>query len=168
MRIGIVAMVLGWGMPAWATDLSVPFTGERPNTLDLHLGVVPYGYGGALGARFGIPIVDNGFVDTINNSVYVTLGADIYTYSDPDVPGLAVGIPITLQWSFYFTDEWSAFGEGGLNLYAGPAFWAGDARLVNGSWLITAVGGRYHLSSTMALQLRAGWPYTSVGVELAL
>lgn len=156
--------------PAFATDVSVPFTGTRTNLLDLHVGGAPYGYGLALGGRFGVPLLHNGFVDELNNSVYLNFGADLYNTYDRriDGRGMGLGIPIAVQWNFYFTDEFSAFGELGANLYAGPAFFGGDAFLVDSTWLITSVGGRYHFSEATALHVRLGWPYASIGIELAM
>lgn len=171
MRLFTLAFGLATATPAFATDISVPFSGTRPRLLDLHAGVQPYGFGAAIGARFGIPLVQNGFVDSIDNSVYINFGGDLYnTYSNAlNRRGFAIGVPVAMQWNFNFTDEWSAFGEAGVNIFIGPAFFDGNtAGFVNGSWVITAVGGRYHLNESTALHLRAGWPYLSFGIELAL
>jgi hypothetical protein len=169
MRLLFLGIGLLTSASASATDISVPYTGSRANLLGVHAGFHPYGRGVSLGARFGVPILDNGFVSTIDNSVYVNFGADLYnTYSRRlDRRGLAVGIPVALQWNFNFTEEWSAFAEVGVNLYAGPATWDGDV-FFDGSWLITAVGGRYHFDDSIALQLRLGSPYASLGISLTL
>lgn len=171
MRIPALVVALLASSPALATDLSVPHTGDRSRLLDIHVGGHPYGATASVGARYGIPIVDNGFIEPLNNSVYINFGADLYTtYSNSlDRRGLGLGIPVTMQWNFYFTDEWSAFGEAGINIYAGPGvFDGGDDLLFNGSWVITAAGGRYHLSDSLAIQARVGWPYASIGIEFPM
>lgn len=170
MRTIAVALGLLAASPALATDISVPYSGTRTNLLDLHVGGAPYGSGLALGGRFGVPLLHNGFVDSINNSVYLNFGADLYNRYDRrlDGRGFGIGIPVALQWNFYFVDEFSAFGELGVNFYAGPAFFQGDDFLVDGTWLTTAVGMRYHFDPKTALHLRLGWPYASIGVEFSL
>lgn len=167
----LIALVSGLfiGSSAWATDISVPFSGSRTNLLGVHAGFNAYGTGVALGARFGVPVLDNGFVNTIDNSVYINFGADLYnTYSRRlDRRGIGIGVPIAMQWNFNFTEDWSAFGEVGINLFAGPSTFDGDF-LVDANWLITAIGGRYHFDESIAFQLRIGTPYTSVGVSIRM
>jgi hypothetical protein len=66
-----------------------------------------------------------------------------------------------MQWSFWFTRQWSAFGEPGLNFFhssygglsVSPALY---------------VGGRLQLNDQIALTLRAGWPAVSLGVSFLL
>lgn len=156
---------------AHAQDIGTPFTGDRPISLSVHAGFAWYGSGVALGGRVNIPIVDNGFIKSINNSVYISLGADIYNvsyrYRDRDGRGgpdrwdrrgFAVGIPVALQWNFYFSPEWSAFGEAGINIYLDDV-----APAPSYNWGIAAAGGRYHFSKSVSAQLRVGSPYTSIG-----
>lgn len=59
-------------------DIRTPHTGSRPFQLDVHAGFTWWGVGFASGARFGIPILNNGFVPSINNAVYINFGADFY------------------------------------------------------------------------------------------
>jgi len=164
-------------------DISQPFQGERPFTLDIHGGFTWWGVGFATGARFGIPLLDNGFIPSINNAVYLNFGADFYwvrwRYCDaapnpgPNChrhrwdygPGL--GLPVTLHWEFYFNENWSAFGEVGFQVYFSPWFLNGYGfadRMDWGYWFIGAVGGRFHINEHVALTLRVGTPYASFGV----
>ena len=59
--------------------ITEPYSGgRRLLQLDVHGGFTWYGTGAATGVRFGIPIVRNGFVRSINNAVYINFGADFY------------------------------------------------------------------------------------------
>jgi hypothetical protein len=83
-----------------------------------------YAEGGwGLGVRFGIPIVDNGFVTTINNSVAISFGGDILHYDNCWYNGPCsanyIDIPVDLQWNFYVARRFTAFGELGLDVYHG-------------------------------------------------
>ena len=67
-----------------------------------------------------------------------------------------LGIPVTLHWEFYFTPEWSAFGEVGPNLYIHPAVFHGDGWIFSGEhWFHGAVGGRYFIDRSLTLTLRS-------------
>ncbi len=157
--------------PAFATDITEPFSGSRPQTLEFHGGFAYYGVGLAAGLRYGIPIVDNGFIAPINNSVYINFGGDFYLLGN--VPGsgrsgIGVGVPVALQWNFYFTEDWSAYAEGGINVYFDSYTFDGNGLLFGGTWVAAAIGGRYHFSENAALIGRLGSPYASIGIELSL
>ncbi len=133
------------------------------------------GYG--LGARFGIPIVENGFVDSINNSVAIGFGVDWLHYEFCYFRGYncsanALVFPVVMQWNFYVAQKWSVFGEPGL------FFWKGffDTSFCNGvagcgapnSFFIRPafyVGARYYFSEHITLTMRLGYPTFSVGVS---
>jgi len=131
------------------------------------------GAGFGLGARFGIPIVSNGFVPTINNSVAISFGVD-WTHYDCYFAGNCSAdyftFPVVLQWNFYVSQHWSVFGEPGLFIYHGfvdcPL---GDECLglpqETGVLPAFFVGGRYHFSDTVALTMRVGFPSFSIGVS---
>lgn len=67
------------------------------------------GYGG--GARIGIPLIGNGFVNSINNSVALSVGADFFANTDVRCRSTAVHVPAALQWNFFLSDQWSVFFE---------------------------------------------------------
>ncbi len=108
--------------------------------------------GWGVGGRFSIPIVDNGFVKSINNNVAISFGADIL------FPGntAAIDLPVAMQWNFFVHSRWSVFGEPGLvvgthrDLHALPALWA---------------GARYHFNEHIALTMRIGYPTFSIGLS---
>lgn len=106
-----------------------------------------------VGFRGTVVIVDNGFVPSINNSVGITFGADVF------LSGGTVVIPIAMQWNFWLTEHWSVFGEPGISLAANRV--AGRDLLHPSLW----VGGRYHFTDKIALTLRIGYPAFSVGAS---
>jgi len=132
------------------------------------------GYG--LGARFSIPIVRNGFVPSINNSVAISFGIDWMHYDWCWYNGSCAAnyfdFPVTLQWNFFVAQRWSVFGEPGLVVYFGSY---GDCGLPanqcpghpSGAGFEPAlfIGGRYHLSDKMSLTMRLGFPTFSFGLS---
>lgn len=161
---------------AHAQDINTPFRGQRPFQLDFHGGFTWWGYGAAAGARFGIPILHNGFIDSINNAVYLNFGGDFYfiRYRPCNGGGCdweyhpGFGIPVALHWEFYFNQTWSAFAELGVNVFFHPGFFRGNRDFFEhdyvGSWFLAAVGGRLHFNESIALTLRVSTNYVSFGV----
>ncbi len=134
------------------------------------------GYG--VGARFGIPIVRNGFVPTINNNVAINFGVDFIHYDACYYLTTGCGanyllFPVTLQWNFFVARQFSVYGEGGLFLYKGffdDNICAGLGAICSnpaafGVLPTFAVGGRYHFSEHVALNLRVGYPTVTLGVS---
>lgn len=154
-----------------------PFGGERATELNLHAGISHFGAGLGIGARVAIPIIDNGFVRSINNAIYLTIGGDLLfercwgcDKRDDDDYGVAVAIPLTGRWQFNFTPRWSAYGEVGPNIYI-HSHWLGDARFrgpghAPGAWIAAAVGGKWHFAPRTSLTLALGAPYSNVGLDI--
>ena len=142
------------------------------------------GFGG--GGRFTIPIVKNGFVPTINNSVGIGFGLDWLHYNGCYYPYIyqfgycdnldSFWVPVVMQWTFFLSTHWSVFGEPGLSFVynnfndycynvqgqpvpcaAGPSHTTVEP--------VIFFGGRYHFSETAALTMRIGWPYASIGIS---
>jgi hypothetical protein len=158
------------------TAIDRPFTGQRPYVLDLHAGFTWWGVGLAAGMRFGVPLVHNGFVPTINNAVYLNFGFDFYWTRWRCAPtaggcgeweyGTGLGFPIALQWNFYFNDQWSLYLELGGQIYLSPGFF-NDGIFYGGEggyWFIGALGVNYRIDDTILLTVRLGTPYASFGV----
>jgi hypothetical protein len=153
-----------------AVDINTPFTGQRPFQLDVHAGFTWYGVGLATGARFGIPILNNGFIPTLNNSVYINFGFDFYYVRcgcrDDNYYGFGFGIPVALHWEFYFNENWSAFAEVGFQIFFHPRYIDGqpydpyDA----GYWFLVAVGGSFHVTDFFLITVRLGNPYVAGGI----
>ena len=114
----------------------------------------------AVGAGFRgtIVLLQNGFIPSINNSVGISFGGDIFFgHSDP-----VLFIPVAMQWNFWLTNHWSVFGEPGLGIAANPE----RGRDTFGP--IFNVGGRYHFNDKVSLTLRIGYPSFSVGASFFL
>lgn len=150
----------------------------------------PSGGGIGVGARVAIPVMHNGFVPTINNSIAISFGLDWLYYTGgelttgwcerwADSPGPTetctrvhgpVGgpahflyFPAAMQWNFWFSEKFSAFGEPGLALFYSNARYA-DADV--GVVPTLQVGGRWHFTRLAALTLRLGYPTSSLGVSM--
>jgi hypothetical protein len=152
----------------------------------------PTGTGFGAGLRVTIPVVRNGFVPTINNSVGISLGFDWVHYYDGGsenigycasyVPGpggtricTAVGgpfagpsnylyFPAAMQWNFWLTDQFSVFGEPGLAIYYEKARYEANGGI--GAAPVFALGGRWHFMRRAMLTVRLGYPLTSLGVSM--
>jgi hypothetical protein len=63
-----------------------------------------------------------------------------------------------MQWNFYVANRWSVFGEvGGQIRHDFDEVWP-DA--------LFQADGRYHFDESLALTLRAGYPWFSVGLSI--
>jgi hypothetical protein len=167
--------------PARADD-KIRRPGDHPRGLEIEPHTVlgwdgiymDTGYGA--GARLSIPVVDNGFVPKINNSVAVSFGLDLLRYdgcwySWGNCSATFVESPVAMQWNFYVSDKWSVFGEPGLVFYHGflsdcPAgSWCGAVPQAWGAVPAFNAGGRYQFGEKTALTMRIGYPTVSVGVS---
>jgi len=152
----------------------------------------PTGMGIGAGLRLTIPILKNGFVPTINNSVGISFGFDWVHYDGDDGPSLGycasrvpapgnttvctslagplggpsnyLYFPGAMQWNFWFSDKFSAFGEPGLALYYEKAQYEPHGSV--GAVPMLAVGGRWHFLRLATLTLRVGYPVMSLGVSM--
>jgi hypothetical protein len=118
----------------------------------------PLNEGPGVGLRVSIPLVDNGFVSTINDNVAISFGID----KDPVASGRTINVPVALQWNFFLTRHWSVLGEPGVffqfdgHTRAYPQIWG---------------GARYHFNDSVALMARVTLPNVpafSVGVSFFL
>lgn len=147
------------------------------------------GDGFGLGARFSIPLTDDGFVKTINNSVAITFGLDwlhysgasCYYYYAPQYRGPCYYVgdanylffPVAMQWNFFVARSWSVLFEPGLVIYHGffdycggaPAGYPCSNPSSTGVDFALYLGGRYHFNEHVALTMRIGYPTFSLGVS---
>lgn len=141
--------------PAHAQNL-IKREGAHPSyatELEPHLGFdLPDGVGMGLRATFNV--ADQGFIRRLNDSVGVGVGADLGLQGDSRLI-----LPVVMQWNFWFTPQWSAFGEPGFALRFERRT-RPDVHL--------AVGGRLNFNDDLALTLRLGWPASSLGVSFFL
>lgn len=176
--------------PAFADRLVIKNPGQHPNyTFEaephLALGFFDFGPGDddgiGLGFRGTIPIVENGFVSTINNSVGIGFGVDWLSYDHHhchDEPrGVRVcdehdidrfWIPVVMQWNFWLSENWSVFGEPGLSIRFDDR---DDRNDRDGHMDIDPtlfLGGRFALSDAVQLTMRLGHPTFTFGVSFLL
>jgi hypothetical protein len=185
-----VALLLGpwWESTASADTSIIQHPGDHPRYVfeaEPHLlfGFIdPPGYadgaGFGLGFRGSIPIVRNGFIPKLNNSVAIGFGVDIARYGRADYcvhfddNGLCddyghtdsfteFWFPGVLQWNFFLSRNWSVFGEPGVALYVM------DGHLKFDPFVFYA-GGRFHITNNIALTMRIGYPTFSLGVSFLL
>lgn len=114
----------------------------------------------AFGAGFRATpiIVDPGFIPKLNNTVGITFGMDVATCGKACTNDVQMAFPIGMQWNFYVAEKWSVFGEVG-----------GQVRTdFDDAWpdLLLEAGGRYHFDENLALTMRAGYPWFSVGLSI--
>jgi hypothetical protein len=184
--------------PGARADDTIKHPGDHP---DYAVEIEPHGLWGwshyyyspsdgfGLGARFSIPIVSNGFVPSINNSVAIGFGVDWLHYSGtgcyyfgPRGPApncYVLGdanylfFPVVMQWNFFVARRWSVFAEPGLAIYHGFFDFCGNVPpgqpcanpTSTGVDFALYLGGRFHFSEHAALTMRIGYPTFSIGVS---
>lgn len=139
-----------------------------------------------VGGRVSIPVMENGPITTINNSLAVGVGLDWAHFGDncyayfrvPAPPGYSCTanhfwIPAVAQWNFWFTPLVSVFAEVGFAIQhassdIGCAPGAPYADICGTDSYtrvhpVFLVGPRFTLSNMFAITLRLGIPYLSIG-----
>jgi hypothetical protein len=177
LLVGACALLVA---PSARADDTIQHPGDHPHysvEIEPHVllgwdNIYPGGSYG-IGARFSIPLVQNGFVPSINNSVAISFGVDAMYYNACWYHGACsatyLDFPVTMQWNFFVAQHWSVFGEPGLMLYHGffndcPSNSNCPGSPVDtGIYPVIFLGGRYHLSPSTALTLRIGFPSFSFG-----
>ena len=151
-----------------------PYAHEARFNLELH-GIVNYSFWGeafspGVGLRFQIPLLRNGFVRSVNNSVYLGIGLDAFFYTswyrDPSTNFHgSLQVPIMLTWNFHLAPRFTLFLEAGVAPTFG--FWNGyyDNCNANVGWCYltpgAAIGGHVHFrapASYPAFTFRVGFP----------
>lgn len=153
--------VLAGSTPARADESIIKNPGDHPPyrfEAEPHLQL---GFGGpfrtgeadvGLGFRGTVIIVENGFVPSINNSVGIGFGGDLFFPNNA-----TFFLPVVMQWNFWLSTHWSVFGEPGIGIAVNPDH---GRDYVNP---IFQAGGRFHFNDKIALTMRVGYPYISVG-----
>lgn len=166
VRRGLAALVAAAALAAPASAAAdesiIKNPGDHP---DYRFEAEPHlllGYGGPFergtpevgaGFRGTVIVADNGFIKSINNSVGIGFGADVFFRRG------TVFIPVVMQWNFWLTTHWSVFGEPGIG------FAANAPRSRDLLHPVFMAGGRYHFNEKIALTMRIGYPAISVGVS---
>jgi len=135
------------------------------------------GDAGGPGVRFSIPIVDNGFIKKINNSVAIGFGLDYFAWGYRtwrrrggywgNYGRDTVWLPVVMQWNFYLHEKWSVFGEPGLAARLNESGRRGGVDYIDP--FVFFAGGRFHFTKDITLTMRLGFPVGfSVGVSFML
>ena len=140
-----------------------------------------------LGLRASFPVMDNGPVTTINNSLAIGVGLDWAHFDDACAPANFdwdddcsandFWIPVVVQWNFFFSELVSAFPELGLGIQ--HSRWdVGICRRGNNVYqcddddtdveLVLWLGVRFHVADGFAITLRLGTPSLLVGASFFL
>jgi hypothetical protein len=148
------------------------------------------GSGAGLGVRGSLVILPEGFIPRLNDSIAIGVGLDVGRYESdwgwdgyrdqcvhfetgPNGTSVCtettshggvhnyVFIPIVMQWNFWFTRRFSAFGEPGIDVY-----YLGH----HGFDFVPAayIGGRVHLKDNITLTGRIGYPTVAIGVSFMM
>lgn len=149
-------------------------TGPRPYQVDLHAGLSFFGFGLVTGARFGVPLVHEGFLPDLEDALYFNVGLDFYFVQNRRNPasghtyGGALGIPFAVQWQLYLDANWTAFVELGAQIFFHPRlFDNGDGEpLEPGYFVVAAAGIAYRIADILQVTLRVGTPYTTLGLTV--
>lgn len=142
-----------------------------------------------VGLRASIPVIEDGPVSSINNSLAVGFGLD-WAHFDDCGPWNDLceadnfWFPLVVQWNFFLTKSISMFGEFGLALQYARLGWAGDIPVncvrVRGVdvcqgdvddtdvELVLWLGARFAISENIAFTLRLGTPSLLFGVSFLL
>lgn len=151
------ALALTQARPASADTSTIKLPGAHPSYLfeaEPHLLVAPFDdFRPGIGFRGTLVLVDNGFVQTINNSVGLGFGAD---WSKDHFR-----VPVVMQWNFWLHRQWSVFGEPGLAMYVEE----GDVEFQP---FVLYAGGRFHVTDRITLTMRLGYPTFSFGASFLL
>lgn len=157
-----VAAALGITDHARADELIIKNPGDHPEyTFEAEphalIGFAgPFSRGHAeIGAGFRgtVVILQNGFIKSINNSVGITFGGDLFFGST------TLFIPVAMQWNFWLSTHWSVFGEPGIG------FAPKRDRGLHLLHPVLMAGGRYHFNDKVALTMRIGYPAFSIGAS---
>ena len=144
--------------------------------------------GFGLGLRASFPVVDNGPVTTINNSLAIGVGLDWAHFDDAcnignlnlndDCSANDFWIPVVVQWNFFFSKLISAFPEIGLGIQhsrwdigvcrVGNNFVRCDDESDTDVELVLWLGVRFHVASGVAITLRLGVPSLLLGASFFL
>lgn len=112
------------------------------------------------GFRASIELADPFFIRKINNSIAITFGLDTNSCRYYCGNRFELWSPVALQWNFFLTRKWSAFVEAGGIIHS-------DGFFDRNVWIDPTifVGTRIHFNDSVALTIRAGSPWLSVGVS---
>jgi hypothetical protein len=162
------------GTTATGTTSGLNDTGPHTRSSMLSFfGLLPWGFGNGLGAaaRYTLPVIDDGFVDSLNDSVELELGGDIwfggYSFGTVRYGYTGLAIPVEGRWTFHLNPKLDLYGKLSLGWYFN--FWTSNIEGVQGLnsggfYWNTGAGALYALSDTFWLRGEIGATGLKAGV----
>jgi hypothetical protein len=153
---------------------------RRPQQLSVFLGLPWYrGFGGVfpggIGGRFYFPLLHDGFLPGVNDSLGLEVGADLsfYAYWRNAPLGLSLAVPFEAMWQLHVLPRLAAYLKLGVALDFGfantcsPNGYCGPNGYI---WpFVVATGGlAVQLTQAIALRLEVGYPWLRLGLGFAL
>jgi hypothetical protein len=149
-----------------------------------------------LGLRASIPLIDNGPITTINNSLALTFGLDWLHFGydrdvachdfrgafcdEQDFGANTFWIPVAVQWNFFVHRSISVFAELGLAVAHERWSWARPCPGAPGTLceyhdtrtdfaeLVFYPGARFMVSDRVGVTVRLGFPHVTLGASFLL
>ncbi len=114
----------------------------------------------SVGLWYGVPLVAQGFLQEVNNAVYLEFGAQLATdFTLDSFLTLSGG----LRWNFYLTTRWALFAALRANFNLGLQAASRSFYVLPG----VSMGALYRLSRSSRLRLELGYP-AGLGIGVAV
>ncbi|PTL82414.1 hypothetical protein DAT35_16490 [Vitiosangium sp. GDMCC 1.1324] len=148
-------------------------THERSPMLSF-FGLLPWGYGTGIGVagRYTLPILKDGFIPPLNDSVELEFGGDVWFGGQNfglgrDYSYVGLAIPVEGRWTFHFTPKFSAYGKASVGWYFN--FWSNNVDDIAGAsyggfYANVGAGVLYDINGTIALRGEVGATGLKAGV----
>jgi hypothetical protein len=175
----LIAGALCFGTPAFAQSsapvVATPSGGiddtgphHRPSMITVW-GILPYAYGVGLGvgARYTLPLVHDGFVRSINNSVELEFGGDLGFFGLGGLGYTNLDLAAELRWTFHMTPVFDLYPKVGLGY---RFFISGVDNAPVAAAFYEDIGGGllYRIGSGTQLRAEIGYSGLRVGVGFEL
>jgi hypothetical protein len=142
----------------------------RSSMLSL-FGLLAWGNGIGGAVRYTLPVSNDGFLDSVNDSVELEFGGDIWfggqSFGNLRYGYTGLAIPLEGRWSFHLNPKLSLYGKLSLGWYF--TFWSGNVEGLEGFnagglYWNTGAGALYALSDTLWLRGELGATGLKVGI----
>lgn len=129
-----------------------------------------YGFPLGVSLRYMLPLLHNGFVAELNDSLNLEFGADAAFFGGGPFGGF-LAIPVELMWALHFVPRVAGYIKLGVALDFNFASYCYATNLCRTPWApgaypIGAIGGWYRFSDNLYIRIEAGYPWFKVGVAL--
>lgn len=164
----------GEATPATGTGMGLNDTGPHTRSSMLSIfGMLPWGFGNGIGGavRYTLPLMHDGFVDTLNDSVELEFGGDIwfgsYSFGTLGYGYTGLAIPVEGRWSFHLNPKFSLYAKVSVGYYFN--FFTSNIEGVQGLntggvFVNGGAGGLYALSDSLWLRGELGATGAKLGI----